>query len=229
MPRLRSLPRVVAKMTEVDERLRAYIQRFESGGETDPADLLKGLDPPARAELSALIEGYLEHGAPPAAWDPDAFEGSISERAVARVAEQWSAASGELPHELVALRNERKLMRREVVARLAEKLGFTDDQEKVGFYYHQLERGLLPSEGVSSKVFDALSSILDTSTDVLRRAGESVAPSAGGEPDLLMARMAPAPGSPVENTSKDRAAEDQIEETTEEDWDEVDRLFRAGG
>ena len=41
-----------------------------------------------------------------------------------------------------------QLKRSDLVARLAAALGAQDKQAKVGSYYHEMERGLLPSEGV---------------------------------------------------------------------------------
>ncbi len=147
------------------------MKRFEAGGETDPSDLLEQLSGRERERLSALIDGYLENAAPPQAWDAEAFEGSLAERATARVAESWSSAAGELPHRLVELRNQRKLKRRELVARLADALGVASQEQKVAAYYHRLERGTLQSDRVSAKVFDALASILGTTTDFLRKSG----------------------------------------------------------
>jgi hypothetical protein len=150
----------------------------------------------------------------------------VAERAIARVAESWSAASGELPHELVALRNKKQIKRRELVAGLAERLGVGGNEEKVGRYYHQLERGLLPSAGVAAKVFDALGSILDTTAETLRQAGESVAPSAGG-PDTTFARMA-TPAQAEEMVVEDHLGQADQQAANDQDWDEVDRLFRGG-
>src|SRR5262249_35244998 len=121
--RLRILQPWTTTMADVHKLLRRYIERFESGETVDPTDLLAQTEGPERARLSALIEGYLEHAAPAQEWDPEAFEGSLAERASARVAESWSAASGELPRELVDLRNKRKLKRRELVRRLSDALG----------------------------------------------------------------------------------------------------------
>src|SRR3954453_14406149 len=96
-------------MTEVDRLLREYIERFESGVSSDPGDLLEQVEGADREKLSVLISGYLEPSAPAQGWDAEAFEGSVAEQAVARVAEQWSEESGELPVVLVRLRNERKI------------------------------------------------------------------------------------------------------------------------
>ena len=73
-------------MTDVDRLLQTYIERFEAGDATDPSDLLDQAEGPDRARLSALIDGYLEHAAPPQQWDAEAFEGSVAMRAAEMVA-----------------------------------------------------------------------------------------------------------------------------------------------
>src|SRR4051794_10282104 len=103
-PMIRRLPIL---MTDVDRLLRDYIDRFESGDSVDPRDLLDELDGAERRKLSTLIEGYLEHAARPREWDPEAFEGSVADRAVSRVAAGWAEEASEQTSELVRLRNER--------------------------------------------------------------------------------------------------------------------------
>ena len=70
----------------------------------------------------------------------------------------------------------RALKRADLVERLAAALGAPDKQDKVGFYYHEMEQGLLPSEGVNDKVLEALGTILGQSAEALRQAGRSLLP-----------------------------------------------------
>jgi hypothetical protein len=218
-------------MADVDRLLREYIERFEAGGSADPGDLLSQLEGRERTKLSVLIEGYLEHSAPAQDWDPEAFEGSAAERAVARVAESWSEASGQLPRELVRLRNERQITRADLVSRLADSLGVSDLREKVAFYYHRMERGLLPAEGVSTKVWEALARLLGTSADSLRQAASSVEPGAGATRAVsAYARTAP---PPPEEYARDVAADVAAGmaspgEPESREPDEVDVLFTGG-
>jgi hypothetical protein len=225
--RLRIRHLTITTMTDVDRLLREYIERFESGGSVDPGDLLSQTEGKERSKLSALIEGYLEHEAPPQEWDPKAFEGSLSERAVARLAESWSAASGELPSDLVALRNARKITRAKLVQDLADSLGVSGRAEKVAAYYHQLENGRLPTAGISSTVFDALADLLGTTTDKLRAAGEALTPASGqASPGELYARKAQPP--PEEFAEADTRPAAASPGRPGEEWDEVDELFRGG-
>jgi hypothetical protein len=215
-------------MAEVDRLLREYIERFESGGSSDPGDLLEQVEGADREKLSALIGGYLEHSAPAQEWDPAAFEGSLAERASARVAERWSETAGELPVELVRLRNERQITRAELVSGLADALGVSGARERVASYYHQLEHGLLPAEGVSSKVWDALAQLLRTSAKALREAGASVRTTSAEAAASAYARTAPPP--PDEYVSAQRLEEGMASpgEPASKEAEEVDRLFTGG-
>jgi len=214
-------------MTDIETLLRSYIERFQAGGSVDASDLLDQLEGKDRERLSALIDGYLEHGAPPQAWDAEQFEGSVAQKATELVREKWEAEMQELPKMLVERRKQAKLHRSSLVKSLAEALGFPQEEAKVAHYYNAMEHGWLSPRGVSDKVFDALAALLDTSADALRKAGESVTPAAGGEPEVLYTRMAP---SAQADLSVEVDASDQLDEALEdrtEDWDEVDRLFRA--
>jgi hypothetical protein len=214
-------------MTDVERLLREYIERLESGGSVDPTDLLDQAEGPDRARLSALIEGYLEHAAPAKGWDPEAFEGSLAERAVARLSESWSAASGRLPGKLVELRKQARIRRDDLTRQLADALGVADRSEKVAYYYHRLEWGLLPTGGVSAKVFDALAELLGTSAGELRREGETP-PTAEipGEPTPSYARIARPDPAYVEGLVA--ASPGDAREKRPGERDEVDRLFTEG-
>lgn len=217
-------------MTDVDRLLHTYIERFEAGGSTDPTDLLDETEGRDRAKLTALIEGYLEHAAPPQKWDAEAYEGSVAMRAVELLQVSWEKESSALPAQLVALRKEAKLKRSSLVESLAKQLGASKkpQREKVATYYNAMEHGQLEPQGISSKVFEALAGILGTTSDTLRRAGESVAPSAGGEPGGAFARMTRVEAADEAMASPPAAKKADAEATETEDWDEVDRLFRGG-
>ena len=110
------------------------------------------------------------------------------------------------------------------MARLATALGASAKEAKVARYYHGMERGTLPAEGVSDRVIDALAGILGRPASAIREAGERLAGGPGGAGSgAVFARTASADpafsdfGSPA----PERAA-------APEDWDEVDELFRAG-
>lgn len=215
-------------MTDLDKLLRQYIERFESGGDVDPSDLIAQAETGEQAQLRELIAGYLEHAAPGREWDAAAFDGSVAERAVARTGEEWSAAAGELPVELVRLRNDREITRADLVTRLADSLGVSGAREKVASYYHRLERGLLPAEGVSSRVWDALAQLLGTIAETLRRAGAAARPPPTEEAASAYARTAPPPPPEYATTESLKEESRVTGNDRSEDPDEVDRLFTGG-
>jgi hypothetical protein len=125
------------------------------------------------------------------------------------------------------LRERAQLKRADLVARLAAALGVTGREQKVASYYHEMEQGLLPARGVSDRVLDALASIVGSTRDALRSAGQAVAPGSPPPPAVggVFARRvaadadyaAPAPASTAEAGGPAGS-----------EWDEVDDLFRGG-
>jgi hypothetical protein len=182
--------------SNVDQLLAEYVAEFHSGGVADPAAYLERLNGADRAELAALIDGFLLRQ-PRRAFDPAAFNDSPAETIVGAIDASLRGRAGLWPALLPRLRGEAKLKRSEVVERLASALDALAQTEKVGHYYHQMEQGLIPASGVSDRVLDALAAIVHVSAVSLRRAGEAIAPadtsSAGG---AVFARAAEG-GEPV--------------------------------
>jgi hypothetical protein len=205
-------------VTATDQIFREFVAAFRADATTDPREYLaraEGLD---RAELRLRIEAFLEQ-APRREWDPQAYEGSLAQRAIdaaERADEGW-------PELLPALRERARLKRATVVERLAAALGFAGSEERVGVYYHRMERGQLAPSGVSTRVLEALGSILGASVERLRQAGAAgeVAGAGGGE---VFARL----GAPREEMASPGilAAEDRAKLPAEPD--ELDLLFMGG-
>jgi hypothetical protein len=212
-------------MTDVDRLLRDYIERYESGGSVDPSDLMEELADQDRRKLAVLIEGYLEHVARPQDWEAEAFKGSVADRAMQRVEDAWTQAAVEQASELVRLRNERHITREDLVTRLADALGVSGARAKVASYYHRLERGLLPTDGVSGRVWDTLAGLLGTTSDSLREAASSTGPA----DEVTGAAYARLATSDREYDETDAAAEGMASSgALPEEPDEVDRLFTGG-
>jgi hypothetical protein len=210
-------------MADVERLFSEYIAEHRAGGEADPRaylDRVEGID---RAELEALIDAYLQRS-PGGDWDPEAFHGSSASILADRLARTFTGRAGLWPVVLPRLRERAQVMREDIARRLAEALGVAGKEEKVAAYYHEMEQGLLPAEGVDPKVTDRLAEILRTSGEFLRRSGQSLGTGAApGEPAAVFARTktaAPAAGMP---STPERM------EATDAEWDEVDRLFRGGG
>jgi len=124
------------------------------------------------------------------------------------------------PSLLPRLRHRAHLKRSELVARLAEALGVRERADKVGSYYHAMELGSLPPDGVSDRVFEALGQIVGEPARRLRDAGRALAaPGAGtealafsrvAEPDPAYDDLAATPDVPVGEPPQERDVVDDL-------------------
>jgi hypothetical protein len=130
-----------------------------------------------------------------------------------------AGSAGLWPVLLPRLRNQARIKRADLVAELAARLGAQSKQEKVASYYHEMEQGRLPASGVSDSVLEALGKIVGYGKDALRSAGGMPAP--GGR--------SPEAGAVYTRTTRSEEPEKEaVAPARPEEWDEVDRLFRAG-
>lgn len=230
-------------MPDIDTLFREYIEEHRSGGRADPSGYLEQLEGTDRRELETLIDGYLAR-APRKPWDAEAFAGSPAERAARSIASRWD--EWELAEEprpwtelLPALREKARIKRRDLVERLAGAIGHPGEAERVGAYYHQMEIGKLPSEGVSNQVLDALGKLLGESAERLRAAGSAI--GAGEDRAEVFTKVAFArtairnPAYETEGSFEIPQLEADLGEASrplsdapEPEPDEVDRLFTGG-
>jgi hypothetical protein len=101
-----------------------------------------------------------------------------------------------------------------VVDRLTRELD-VDDREKVRLYYHDMESGRLPSEGVSDRVLGALGRVYEWSAGALRAAGRPLGAGGAGEQIVYARSYSRMP--PIIDVER--------EYPEPEEWDEVDELF----
>lgn len=210
-------------MADVENLFRSYVARHRAGEDPSERDFLSRAEGVDRDELAAMIDGYLAR-APRRAWDASEFEASGAAPFVHSVARSLQGSAGLWPTLLPRLRARIRIPRQDLVGELANRLGVTTRQDKVERYYHQMEQGLLPSDGVSDSVLEALGAILGESREALRCAGQSLGPEGGaGGTDPVFAR-----------TAVDSVLESDVAEgapapgSADEEWDEIDRLFRGG-
>jgi hypothetical protein len=214
-------------MAEVDRLLAEFIEAHLGGADPDPREYLERLGDPERTELEELIDAYYV-AAPPRPWDPEAFEGSQAERITEMIDRAFRGQAGFWPVLLPRLRNQARLRRSELVARLAELLGVADREEKVASYYHQMEQGLLPSTGVSGRVLASVGQILGISADSLRDSGQALGIVTTSADDAVFARTGqPSPEWQLEHAEA-APPPSAARGEGQGDWDEVDRLFRGG-
>jgi hypothetical protein len=211
-------------VSDVEHLLAEYIAEHRAGGEADPGAYLARAPDRQRTELAMLIDAYLTR-APRQTFDEERYRGSSAERTVDELERALRGRSGLWPALLPQLRDRAGLRRSELVERLAVALGVGNQASKVAGYYHQMEQGLLPAQGVSERVLEALGQIIGESAQALRESGRSLASAAGGPPpaSTSFARRAYAEGTaaapaPSPPTTPGEAAES----------DEVDELFRGG-
>ena len=209
-------------MTDVDRLLKEYVAAHRAREDVDPADFIARAQGAEQKELAALIDAYLAR-APRREFDPEAYRLSGMADNVGRLSRSLTGASGLWPSLLPRLRTSAQLKRSELVERLAGALGVGGREDKVADYYHQMEQGLLPSEGVSDKVLEALAGILGRSADALREAGCGA--SSGGAASAAAA--APAFARTSRGDQEGAAPAEAAAGLPEERWDEVDELFRG--
>ena len=159
-------------MADMDRLIEEFAADWEAGRRADVGSFLERVDPGRRQELAAALDRYLM-SAPTRRWDPEAFEGSLAQRASDQVYESVAGVSGSWPELLPRLRNQARIKRRELVERLTDALGFSGEQQvaKVGDYYNRMEHGRLEAAGVSRRVVDALARLLGADADGIAAAG----------------------------------------------------------
>lgn len=206
-------------MSTVKRLLAEYIEEQRRGGDADPLPYLERASPADRHELAALIDGFLAR-APRRHFDEAAFRDSRAEATVESLERSIDGSAGLWPALLPRLRARAGLKRRELVEHLAAALGVEARQAKVERYYHEMELGLLPAAGVSDRVLAALAQLIGSTAAELRDAGSSL--GAGGESRTVTVAFA-------RTVHADAAAPPAGSTAGEEQWDEVDELFRGGG
>lgn len=202
-------------MAELTERFERFRRQFEAEGFANPQEYLEGLGKEDRLELEILIERFLVEQ-PPRPWNEAEFEAGGAAEVADRV---YAAITSE---RLKDLRDAAQISRATLVERLAEALGVGGKSERVGFYYHHLELGNLAADGVSQRVFEALSSLLGVGVERVRRAAERAAGTRGGEP--LFARSVTGT-RPIFDVAE--VLHRELPGAPESD-DEVDALFTGG-
>jgi hypothetical protein len=209
----------------VDRLFSDYVAEHQAGRGVDPQAYLRQAAPTERAELVALIDGYLSR-APRRTFDPVAFRGSSAERTVDMLDRALAGESGLWPALLPELRHRAGLKRGELVQRLAAALGVAGREAKVGEYYHRMEQGRLTATGVSDRVLTALGELLGESAGALRTAGAALAPSAGPGDTPAFARAALA--DPVAASAAASDASAAAPDAADTERDAIDELFTGG-
>jgi hypothetical protein len=210
-------------MPDPQHLLEQFIAEDRAGELPDPAVFLELAAVEQRTELVELLDTYLAH-APRRSAPPDGDRHAPADRVVHGLRRALDGANGAWPAILPQLRHRAGIRRTELVARLTADLGVVDPSGKVGAYYHAMELGTLPADGVSDRVLEALGAIIGTTTTALREAARAFGPR---EPvyidpaDALFARIAePDPAYPAVTSDAPRDLQGDPEQR-----DDIDRLF----
>jgi hypothetical protein len=209
-------------MAQVDELLREYKQAHRAGS-GDPRPFLSRAPAADRAVLAALIEGYLEN-TPRREFDREEFLESAAAPVAEGVQRSLAGAGGLWPALLPRLRAQARVKRADLVRELAARLGAESQQAKVAGYYHEMEQGLLPAEGVSDTVLEALGKIVGVAAESLRKAGSLPAP---GPPRMDEAAVFTRTARAAPDTASAPPVAAQTADDGTQEWDEIDRLFRG--
>lgn len=211
----------------LDKLLTEFIELDLAGSDPDPVVFLDKADSAqAREELVELIDTYLDH-APSRTFDASAYSGSQAELVAERFYRSLAGVSGRWPSVLPALRERARIRRDDLARQLASALGQEAEQQRIAEYVHGMEQGALAADGVSDKVINALGKILGVEPQALRGFGQALSVGSGHGPaaaPVFMRRTMQSPDgiSELRDEPEQRSGEDP------EQWDEVDRLFRAG-
>lgn len=208
-------------MTATNDTLfEQFVDAFCADGNTDPLDYVRRAAPESRLALANRIDDYLTH-APRRPLEQRPADDRTTEETVDAMMRSLAGHSGMWPSMLPRLRERARIKRSELVERLADALGVSARREKVAHYYHQMELGVLPPDGVSDLVLDALAAILGSSRERLREAAAQLGEPAADAPEAVFARQVS--GEPAEVAALRSEDESQAPQL-----DEVDELFRGG-
>lgn len=205
-----------AVLMSPDQLLAEFRDEWSAGRRPRVDEYLTRAERARQPELRAMLEAFLLD-APRPDYSDEALDEIAREPAVQQVVTSLSGESGLWPSLLPRLRRQARLTRDEVVARLMEALDLpAESSRKTKRYLHGMESGTLEPEGVSGRALEALARVLGSSREELERAGDF-----GGL------------GRPAEMAAYLRA--DSVEAVAaaapagaDEEWDEVDQLFRGG-
>lgn len=206
---------------QVTRRFERFRNRFLEQGYADPREELNGLAGDERAELALLIEHFLIE-LPPRAWNEAEFQRSGAAEITERVVDRLAGDPAGDAERLKDLRDRAKIARASLVERLAAALALSSESKRVEFYYHHMEQGTLPLDGVSAWVFAALADVLQVGEDRLRRAAERSQREPGpGEQVFTRAVTGTRP-------NLDAAESEELQPALPGEPGEADRLFTEG-
>ncbi len=152
-------------MSSVDQLLSRFVAECCKNGDADPLLYLQQVSGADRAELTALIDGFLAQ-APPPAFEQSSFAAFAADsRRQALVKDILTDDES-----LLDVRAATGMSKAAVGARLAEALGLLGQEAGAKACYHEIETGQVEPRRVRPAVWEALGELFDTTTARLRSA-----------------------------------------------------------
>jgi hypothetical protein len=205
-----------------DRLLSEFIDAWNAGRRPDVDDYVGRAAELDRAPLASDIVAFLAF-APTPDYDDAALEAIRAEPAVVAGAAAPQALGGLWPALLPRLRARAPMTTGQLAAALVGALGLPPDREpKTRDYLERLEAGDLEPRGLSGRLLETLSRLLEVPRSALEGAG---GPGTAPAPALFRAE---GPAADALRDDLDVIA-DALAAPAAREWDEVDDLFRGGG
>jgi transcriptional regulator with XRE-family HTH domain len=206
---------------ETDRILSDFVDAWNAGRRPDVDSYLARAPDAERAALASEITTFLAF-APTPDYDDAALAAIRAEPAVLAAGAALETPGGLWPQLLPRLRERAALSTGELASRLVAVLGLGADRErKTRGYLEQLEAGALEPRGLSARLLDGLSRVLEVPRGALEGAGALAAPPA--------AALFRAEGEAAEALRADLdVIADALAAPAGGEWDDVDELFRGG-
>ena len=206
-----------------DRILSAFVDAWNAGDRPE-VDAFVGRVPEAeRAELAEAIAAFLTW-APTPAYSAATLDAIAAEPAVQAALAASRGPGGLWPELLPRLRTRAGLSPPQLAAALVRGLGLQAGSEgKAEGYLQRMERGELEPAGVSRRLLGGLARVLGVPAGELEGAGD-----VGTWQPAAAARFRAEAGAAEAVREDLEVLADVLAARPDEDWDEVDALFRGG-
>ena len=205
-----------------DQILSEFIDAWNAGRRPSIDEHLARVPQPEREGLLEGITSYISW-APTPAYDDDAVAQIRAEPAMAAALSTYRTQTVSWPGLVAARREALALSADDLAGRLVSALGLARERRaKTRDYLERAERGELDASRFAPRLLDALAELLKTSRRELRRAAGTWIPVQAA-PAFRATEDAATIASAHLELMADAAAT-----PSEDDWEEVDDLFRGG-
>jgi hypothetical protein len=215
--------------TDRERILSQFIDAWHAGQRPDVDDFVDRAPAEERNELADDIATFLTW-APTPAYDGAALDAIEAEPIVAEALAAARGPGGLWPSLLPRLRARAAVSTAQLASGLVDLLALpSGSQRKTEVYLERMEDGELAPAGVSRRLLDGLARLLGVARDELEGAGDLgrwQTPPAAAAPAIQF-RAAPGAAEAIRE-DLEVLADALMPPDDDEDWDEVDELFRGG-